>query len=48
VTSIDGHRIALEVDTICVHSDTPGAAQLARQLRAALQAAGVRVAAIGS
>jgi 5-oxoprolinase (ATP-hydrolysing) subunit A len=48
VTSIDGHRIALEVDTICVHSDTPGAASLARRLRAALEAAGLRVAAIGS
>jgi 5-oxoprolinase (ATP-hydrolysing) subunit A len=48
VMSIDGHRVALEVDTICVHSDTPGAAQLARQLRDALAAAGVRVAPIGS
>jgi 5-oxoprolinase (ATP-hydrolysing) subunit A len=46
VTSIDGRRLALEVDTICVHSDTPGAAQLARQLRAALEAAGLRVEAI--
>jgi 5-oxoprolinase (ATP-hydrolysing) subunit A len=48
VMSIDGRRITIEVDTICVHSDTPGAAQLARQLRAALEAAGIDVAAIGS
>jgi UPF0271 protein len=47
VLSTDGHRVALDVDTICVHSDTPGAASLARQLRDALEAAGVRVAAIG-
>jgi 5-oxoprolinase (ATP-hydrolysing) subunit A len=45
VMSIDGRRVALEVDTICVHSDTPGAAQLARQLRSALEAAGLRIGA---
>jgi UPF0271 protein len=48
VMSIDGRRVSLEVDTICVHSDTPGAALLARQLRDALEAVGVHVAAIGS
>jgi UPF0271 protein len=47
VLSTDGHRVALEVDTICVHSDTPGAASLARRLREALEVAGIRVAAIG-
>jgi 5-oxoprolinase (ATP-hydrolysing) subunit A len=48
VTSIDGRRVTLEVDTICVHSDTPGAAQLAGRLRDALEAAGLRIATIGS
>ncbi len=43
VTAVDGTRVALDVDTICVHGDTPGAAALARRLRAALAAAGVRV-----
>jgi 5-oxoprolinase (ATP-hydrolysing) subunit A len=48
VLSIDGRRVALDVDTICVHSDTPGAAQLAHRLREALEVAGLRVAPIAS
>ena len=39
-----GSSIPLHVDTICVHGDTPGAADLARALRRGLEAAGVRVA----
>jgi len=31
------------VDTLCIHGDTPGAAHIAAQLRAALEAAGVQV-----
>jgi UPF0271 protein len=42
--SSDGSRVALQVDTICVHGDTPGAAALARRIRAALEGAGVSVA----
>jgi UPF0271 protein len=48
VTTIDGSDIRLEVDTICVHSDTPGAQELAAKLRAALEDAGVAVKAIGA
>ena len=47
VEAIDGRVVPLVVDTICVHSDTPGAADLAAGLRAALTAAGVEVKAIG-
>ena len=47
VVTTGGTRIPLIVDTICVHSDTPGAAELARQIRAALRAAGVDVMAVG-
>lgn len=47
VTTIDGERVGLDVDTICVHGDTPGAAALATQIRAALAAAGVDVRAMG-
>jgi UPF0271 protein len=36
------------VDTICVHGDTPGAADLASRIRAALEAAGIQVKAVGS
>src|SRR5690606_39233138 len=43
VVARGGARIALEVHTICVHGDTPGAAALARALRTGLEAAGVRV-----
>jgi 5-oxoprolinase (ATP-hydrolysing) subunit A len=44
VAASDGTRIALRVDTLCVHGDTPGAAALAGRLRAALVSAGVSVA----
>jgi UPF0271 protein len=45
VAAVDGTHVRLRTDTICVHGDTPGAAQLALQLRAALEDAGVQVAA---
>jgi UPF0271 protein len=43
VLAPDGKEIAMKVDTICLHGDTPGAAELARQIRAGLEAAGVQV-----
>ena len=43
VPAVDGTRVLLEVETICIHGDTPGAVDFARQLRAALEAAGVEV-----
>jgi UPF0271 protein len=48
VVAVDGARVALTVDTICVHGDTPGAAELARRLRAALEQAGVSVRAVAA
>lgn len=47
VTATDGSRVELAIDTLCVHGDTPGAVTLARRMRAALVAAGVRLAAPG-
>jgi UPF0271 protein len=44
VEAIDGQMISLHIDTLCVHGDTPGAANIAADLRAALQAAGVEIA----
>lgn len=32
------------IRTLCVHGDTPGAVEMARQVRAALEAAGLRIA----
>lgn len=43
VVSVDGSVIPLEAQTICLHGDTPGAAELARAVRAGLQAAGVTI-----
>jgi UPF0271 protein len=47
VEAIDGSTVPLIVDTICVHGDTPGAADLAARIRAALTAAGIEVKAVG-
>ncbi len=44
VTAIDGSSVPLRVDTLCVHGDTPGAADLAKRLRAGLEAHGIQVA----
>jgi UPF0271 protein len=38
-----GQEIPLNVDTLCVHGDTPGAAELVKRIRAALDAAGIQV-----
>jgi UPF0271 protein len=47
VTAIDGTRVGLHADTLCVHGDTPGAGDLAARVRAGLEAAGVTVTAVG-
>jgi UPF0271 protein len=44
VTAITGEVVPLEVQSLCVHSDSPGAAAIARQVRGALEAAGVTLA----
>ena len=41
VAAQGGRDVALEVDTICIHGDTPGAPVLAARVRDALTAAGV-------
>jgi UPF0271 protein len=47
VSAADGSPIAVEIETICVHGDTPDAAMLASRIRQALAHAGVSVCAIG-
>jgi 5-oxoprolinase (ATP-hydrolysing) subunit A len=47
VVARDGSTVLLEIDTICVHGDTRGAAELAAEIRRALQSAGVHVKAVG-
>jgi UPF0271 protein len=48
VAAMDGTILRFRPDTICVHSDTPRADDLAARLRLALEAAGVTVTAIGA
>lgn len=43
VESITGAPVVVEVASLCIHSDTPGALELATALRSALAEAGVRV-----
>jgi UPF0271 protein len=44
VVAVDGTRLLMPVESVCVHGDTPGAVGLARAVRTALEAAGVTVA----
>jgi UPF0271 protein len=48
VVATDGSVVTLDVDTMCVHGDTPGSDDLAAKIRAGLEAAGVTVKAIGA
>lgn len=43
VTSLDGHTVAVSARSLCLHGDTHGAVELARRVRAELEASGVRV-----
>ena len=46
VRAIDGSEVRVEAETICLHGDTPGAVEFARELRLALHQMGVLVAPI--
>jgi UPF0271 protein len=48
VEAHDGAAVVVRADTICIHGDTPGAAEFAKAIRAALEGAGVTIAAFGS
>ena len=41
IADIDGGLLSLKPQSICVHGDTPGAVQIAQQVRQALSSAGV-------
>jgi 5-oxoprolinase (ATP-hydrolysing) subunit A len=43
VRAISGAEIPIEVDSICVHGDSPQALAFARNIRAALEAEGVKI-----
>jgi UPF0271 protein len=45
VTAVDGARVTVQADSLCVHGDSPGAVAIATAVRSALAQAGVRLAA---
>jgi UPF0271 protein len=48
VHTLDGQRVQLHADTLCLHGDGAHAVQLARRLRSELDAAGLRIATPGA
>lgn len=47
VTAKDGVRVAVTASTLCLHGDHPNALAIARAVRTALEASGVKVQALG-
>jgi UPF0271 protein len=45
VRSVEGDDVEVRAETICIHSDTPGAVEFARELRSQLESQGVRICA---
>ena len=45
VRSVEGQDVDVRGETICVHGDTPGAVEFARELRSQLESQGVRISA---
>lgn len=43
VTTITGKKIKTEIESILIHSDTPGAVAMAQKVRSAIAAANARV-----
>jgi 5-oxoprolinase (ATP-hydrolysing) subunit A len=48
VTAADGSEIPLHIDTLCIHGDTPGAAELTHALAAGLARAGIAIAPVAA
>ena len=47
IVTASGRRMKVRIDTVCVHSDTPGAVEMARRVRSDLVAAGVTIRPFG-
>ena len=43
VASVSGKTIKVQLDTVCIHGDTPGAVEIARAVREALKDSGIEV-----
>jgi UPF0271 protein len=48
IQAIDGTLLEMEIDTLCVHGDTPTALALVQTIRRGLEAAGVALAPMGA
>lgn len=48
VTAITGEHVPIDVGSVCVHGDTPGAVQVARAVRSRLEADGVAIQAFAA
>jgi 5-oxoprolinase (ATP-hydrolysing) subunit A len=48
VVAEDRSRISVRADTICLHGDTPGAAEIARRIHEKFRIAGIRIAPLES
>lgn len=44
IISTSGKVIKVDIDTVCIHGDTPGAVDIARTIRAELERAGISIA----
>jgi UPF0271 protein len=44
IVSVSGKRLALGIDTVCIHGDSPGAVAMAQAVRKKLTDAGVKIA----
>lgn len=47
VTAVTGKDIPIQVDSVCVHGDSPKALDFVRKIRAALSAEGIRIVPLG-
>jgi UPF0271 protein len=43
VTAIDGSTVRIEAESVCVHGDSPGAVEIAREVRSLFERSGVAV-----
>ena len=43
VTSIDGQRVSLQADSLCVHIDTPHAVEFVQLVRSEVESVGIRI-----
>lgn len=48
IETVSGRMLPVHIDTICVHSDTPGAISMARVLRDTLESSGVAIRSFSS